>query len=218
MVVTAIVMVLLLSCGLVLVDGDTIPHRPVPWLAIGLTGLAVVGIVLQAVWHGAMAALDADPARTGWWRHGTAVFLQNGGPAGVVFNLVSLAAVAALAQWAWGRRWFVGLVAAAIVVPPLVGATFGGAPHDDPSTFAGSSGLTFFLAGTFAGALVFRGRSASDRALGVGAVAAAVVAWVWLSDAHGLVAAEGALVGALVAGLSSARASTPARSVSRSAG
>jgi hypothetical protein len=195
---TAVVMVLLIASGLVLVDGDTIPHRPVPWCAVGLTALAVAGVVLQAVWPGATAALDADPARSGWWRHGTAVLIQNGGPAGVVFNLVTLAAVAALAQWWWSAGPFVALVGCAVVVPVVVGAVLGGTAPDDPSTFAGSSGLTFFLGGTLAGALVVRGPG-RRRLLGAGAVVAATAAWSALGDAHGLVALEGAALGVLAA-------------------
>jgi len=198
LVVTAALMVVLLLCGLRLVDGDTVPSRPVPWLAVGLTALAVAGVVLQHVWPGATDALDADPARSGWWRHATAVLLQDAGWGGVVFNLVTLAAVAALVQWHWGWRLGLGLVVAAAAVPVLVGV-LAGTGSDDPRDWAGSSGLTFFLAGSLAGAALVGGPRAA-RALGALAGALALGAWAWLGDAHGLVAAQGLVAGAALAG------------------
>ncbi|MDM7856572.1 hypothetical protein [Cellulomonas alba] len=204
LVVTAALMVVLLLCGLLLVDGDTIPSRTVPWLAVALGALAVGGVVLQHAWPGATAALDADPARSGWWRHGTAVLLQDAGWPGVVFNVLTLAAVAALVQWHWGWRLALGLVIGGAAVPVLVGAVAGAvAGSQDARDWAGSSGLTFFLAGSLAGAALVVGH-AGARALGVLAGVVGLAAWLWLADAHGLVAVEGLVVGAMCAGVSAA--------------
>jgi hypothetical protein len=212
--VTAALMAVLLLCGLLLVDGDTIPARPVPWLAAALTALALAGVTLQHVWAGATPALDADPSRTGWWRHATAVFLQDGGWGGVVFNLLTLAAVAALAQWHWGWRVALGLVVAGGAVPVLVG-TLAGAGADDPRDWAGSSGLTFFLAGSLAGAALVVG-PAGARGLGVLTAAGGLGAWGWLADAHGLVAVEGLVLGVAVAGALALRRGAPADRSGRS--
>src|SRR5690242_7379198 len=100
---TAALLVLMLRTGVLLVGESTIRHRPVPWAAVALTGLAVGAVLLQASWPGAMDALDNDPRRTGWWRVVTSVFMQNGGVFGAVWNIATLAAISALAQWLW--RW-----------------------------------------------------------------------------------------------------------------
>jgi len=194
LVSTAVLAALLLGCGVTLVGEDRLRSPTVPWFAAGVTALAVVGLVVQHAWAGATTTLDADPARAGWWRHGTATFLQNGTAAGVAFNLVTLTAFAALAEWAWGAITAAVLFAAGIVVPVVVGALLAVGPSDDPRSWMGSSGATLFLGGTLAGALLVRG----PRRMATGALVVAVAAWFLLGDAHGLVACYGTLLGVLL--------------------
>lgn len=214
LVSTAVLAALLLGCGVTLVGEERLRRPTIPWFAIAITSLAVVGLVVQHAWAGATTALDADPSRAGWWRHGTATFLQNGGAAGTVFNLVTLAAFAALAEWAWGTLTAAALFVAGIVVPAGVGALLAVGPADDPRGWMGSSGATLFLAGTLGGALLVRG----PRGMAVLALVVAAVAWFVLGNAHGLVACYGTILGGLVEGARVRRAITRRRRRPSSAG
>ena len=92
--VTGLLLGLTFNGGMALV-GDH-PRR-VPWFAAALTAVAVGGVLLQLLWPGAMDALDHDPSKTGWYRVITSTFMQNGGTAGIIWNLVTIAAIGALA-------------------------------------------------------------------------------------------------------------------------
>ncbi|MFF2193658.1 hypothetical protein [Streptomyces sp. NPDC058157] len=196
-VTTAALMVVMFNCGLGAVGRDTLRSRPLPWAAIALTGLAVGGVVLQLVWSGAMDALDADPAKSGWWREFTSVFLQNGGFSGGLWNLVTLAAVAALAQWYWGAPLTLGFFLAGIVLPGRIDALLGfgdgpgAGPGADPRNFAGSSGATYFLGATLALALLTRTRLPKERALAAAVPVLGLAMWLAQENGHGLVAVYG---------------------------
>ncbi|WP_345525040.1 hypothetical protein [Streptomyces echinatus] len=134
-VTTAALMIMMVNCGLGVVGRDTVRGRPIPWAAVILTAIAVGGVLLQMVWSGAMPALDADPTRSGWWREFTSVFLQNGGVFGALWNLVTLAVVAALAQWYWGGPLTLGFFVAGIVLPGRIDSLLGfadGPQHRPP--------------------------------------------------------------------------------------
>jgi membrane associated rhomboid family serine protease len=193
---TPILMVLLLKAALTLVDPATIRSRRIPWAAAVLSALALAGVVVQLVWPAAMTTLNDDPAKAGWWRVVTSVFMQQG-IAGTVFNIVTLAVVAALAEWFWGPTLTLALFAGGAVLPhhlgSLLGATTSGT---DPRNFYGSSGATYFLAAALAATLLDRGRRERLRALSIPIIGLAV--WMTVSNAHGLVAAEGFVIGAIV--------------------
>lgn len=190
---TAALMVMMINSGLALGPAR---GRPIPWVAVGLTALAVGGVVIQLVWSGAMDALDNDPAKTGWWRVVTSVFMQNGGAAGAVWNIATLATVAALAQWFWGGPLTVALFAGGIFLPERVDALLGmGGPSTDPRNFAGSSGATYFLGATLATALLMRTRLLKERLLAVSVPLLGLVMWFAQSNGHGLVAAYGFAAG-----------------------
>lgn len=214
-VVTAVLMLLTLRAAATLVDPrSAVAARTVPWAAVVLVGLAVTGLVVQAVWSGAMATLDDDPARSGWWRPLTAVFLQNGGVAGTTWNLVTLALVAAAAGLWWGDVLTVVLFAAGTLLPGLVdgavgtllealpgssGADVVATSAADPRNFVGSSGATYFLAATLAAAVFLHGSAPVRERLVAGFVPVlGAVAFVVVDDAHGLVTAEGFVVGLVV--------------------
>ncbi|MEU9125782.1 hypothetical protein AB0C96_39225 [Streptomyces sp. NPDC048506] len=196
---TAALMVLLFKSGLALIGEGTIRRRPVPWAAVALTAVAVGAVVLQLSWSGAMGALDGDPRKSGWWRVVTSVFMQNGGAFGAVWNLVTLAVIAALAQWFWRGPLMMALFAAGILLPQQIDALFGETAHStDPRNFAGSSGATYFLAATLAAGLLLTSTDTKERLLAVSVPAAGAAMWIAQDNGHGLVACYGFLLGAAV--------------------
>ncbi len=196
---TAALLLLIAQAGLALVGRDTIRGRSIPWVAVALTALAVAGVVLQLTWPGAMDTLDNDPSRPGWWRVLTSVFMQNGGVAGAVWNIASLAVIAALAEWFWGRTVTLGLFLAGILLPQHIDALLGiaGGPVD-PRNFAGSSGATYFLGATLASPLLIRTRVPKERLLAAAIVLLGLAMWFGQENGHGLVAVYGFVLGAVV--------------------
>ncbi|TCO62793.1 hypothetical protein [Actinocrispum wychmicini] len=196
---TALLMVVMVNSGLALVGRDTITRRPIPWVAIALTGLVVIGVVLQLTWSGAMAALDNDPAKTGWWRVVTSVFMQNGGIVGSAWNIATIAIVAALAEWFWGGSITLALFLAGILLPHHIDSLLGIASvSSEPRNFAGSSGVTYFLAATLAVPLLVRTRVTKERLIAAGVVVLGLVMWFAQDNAHGLMAVYGFVLGAVV--------------------
>ena len=196
---TAALMIMMINCGLAVVGRGSVRGRPIPWAAVGLTALAVAGVVLQLCWSGAMSALDHDPAKTGWWRVLTSVFMQNGGVTGAIWNIATLAIVAALAQWFWGGGLTVILFLVGILLPERIDALLGlGGPSTDPRNFAGSSGATYFLGASLALALLTRTRTRKEQALAIGVPALGMVMWLLQDNGHGLVAVYGFALAALV--------------------
>jgi hypothetical protein len=206
--VTAALMVLLVKSGAALVGIESAADarsRRFPWAAAVLVGIAVAGVALQLAWPGAMAALDDDPARSGWWRPATAVFLQNGGVVGVLFNLVTLALLAALAHWYWGGLLTLGLFVAGFLAPQYIGELIGQTGgSNDPRNFVGSSGATYFLGATLAAALLvqaLRRAAYRDALLAASVPALGLITWFAQENGHGLVAVYGFVLGAALAGL-----------------
>ncbi|MEV1245270.1 hypothetical protein ACIBO2_02735 [Nonomuraea sp. NPDC050022] len=200
---TAALMVMMINCGLGALGGgpvrDMVRGRPVPWVAVVLTTLAVAGVVLQLSWPGAMAALDHDPAKSGWWRVFTSVFLQNGGVGGAVWNIATLAIVAALAQWLWGTWTSAILFLAGVLLPERIDALLGmGGPSTDPRNFAGSSGATYFLGASLALALLTLTRAVKQRVLAVGVPVLGLFMWFLQDNGHGLVAVYGFALAVLI--------------------
>ncbi|MGW7006862.1 hypothetical protein ACWGCW_29635 [Streptomyces sp. NPDC054933] len=155
--------------------------------------------MLQLSWSGAMDALDSDPRRTGWWRVVTSVFMQNGGLLGTVWNIVTLAVIAALAQWFWRGPLMLALFAGGILLPQQIDALFGEAARNtDPRNFARSSGATYFLAATLAAGLVLTSTDTKERLLAVSVPAAGLAMWLAQDNGHGLVACYGFVLGAAV--------------------
>lgn len=201
-VTTAALMVMMVKCGLTALGDvpvrDLVRGRPVPWVAVVLTALAVAGVAVQLCVPGAMDALDHDPARSGWWRVLTSVFMQNGGVAGVVWNVATIAVVAALAQWLWGGWTAAALFLAGVLLPERVDALLGlGGPGTDPRDFAGSSGATYFLGASLALALLTRAPGGKRLALAAGVPALGLLMWFLQGNGHGLVAVYGLAAAAL---------------------
>ncbi|MEU5540232.1 hypothetical protein [Streptomyces sp. NPDC020362] len=193
---TAALMVLMFKSSMLLIGEDTICRRPVPWAAVALTAVAIGAVALQASWSGAMDALDSDPRRAGWWRVVTSVFMQNGGFFGGAWNIVTLAVVAALAQWFWGGPLMLTLFAGGILLPERIDALFGEtAPSTDPRNFAGSSGATYFLAATLTAALLLTAKNTRTRLLAAATPLAGLAMWLAQDNGHGLVSCYGFLLG-----------------------
>ncbi|MEU8585998.1 hypothetical protein AB0C59_03160 [Streptomyces sp. NPDC048664] len=198
-VTTAALLILMFKGALALIGEDALRRPPIPWVAVALTAVAVGGMVLQHSWAGAMDALDDDPRRSGWWRVVTSVFLQNGGVLGAAWNIVTLAVVAACAQRFWRGPLTVALFAAGILLPERVDALFGDTGHStDPRNFAGSSGATYFLAATLAGALLLCAPAVKDRLLALSVPVAGLAMWLAQDNGHGLVAVYGFVLGVVV--------------------
>jgi hypothetical protein len=183
-----------------LVGPSTIRQRRIPWFAIGLTGLAVLGVLVQLSWAGAMDAFDSDPARTGWWRVFTSMFMQNGGLIGTAYNLLTLAVIVALAEWFWRGPLMLVLFVAGDILPHyldlLIG--IGASPSTDPRNFAGSSGVTYFLGATLVGAALLAGLGRRAVLVAVTVPAMGLALWFAQENGHGLVAVYGVVIGAVV--------------------
>ncbi len=207
---TAALMVLMAKSGRAAVGEGPLRGRPFPWAAAVLTVLAVAGVALQLSWPGAMEALDADPAENGWWREFTSVFMQNGGVGGVLWNLATLALVAALAHWCWGGTLTLLFFLSGILLPERLDTLLGigGDAGTDPRNFAGSSGATYFLGATLAAALLTRVHGATagagagkERVTAVAVPVLGLAMWLTQENGHGLVAVYGFVVGAGAAGV-----------------
>lgn len=194
---TAALMVLLVRSAVLLVNPASLPQRRIPWGAVGLTVVAVAGVVVQISWRGAMAALDHDPSRSGWWRPLTATFLQ-AGVTGTIWNLITLAVLAAFAEWFWGTPLMAALFLTGALLPEhldrLLGATGG---SSDPRNFIGSSGATYFLGATLAGALLLRAQGRL-RLLALAVPTLGLATYATQDNAHGLVTCEGFVLGVLL--------------------
>jgi len=211
-VVTAALLILVVKAGQRLG-----PRKRFPAVSAVLTALILGGLLLQAAWPGAMDALDSDPSKHGWWRQLTSVLMQNS-ILGALWNVVSLAIVAALAEWYWGRLTAAALFLAGALAPHAIGLIFGlGQGSTDPRNWAGSSGATYFLGATLAGALLIHAGRGRDRLLAVAAPAVGLVAWFAQDNAHGLVVAYGAASGLLISAALGVRRATAAMRTQRSA-
>lgn len=216
-VTTAGLMVLMFKAGQALIGQGTVGRRRLPWAAAALAAIAIAAVITQLCWSGAMNAFDNDPAKSGWWRVITSVFMQNGGFLGAAWNIATLAVIAALAEWFWGAPLMMGLFTAGILLPQHIDSLFGEGDRasSDPRNFAGSSGATYFLAATLAAALLLRAGAPADapkhRLLAVAVPVLGLTLWFAQSNGHGLVVAYGFTLGVLVRLL--ARPSSPGSAV-----
>lgn len=196
---TAALLVLLFISARTLVGTETLTRRRLPLGAITLTGIAIAGVLTQLFWAGAMDFFDADPSRSGWWRPVTAIFMQNGGPSGAIWNIVTLPVIAALAEWTWGAPLMLTLFAGGALLPGYLDTLFGMTSYSgDPRNFAGSSGATYFLGATTAAVLFLRAHSIRQRLLSAAAPTLGLILWFAQHNAHGLVIVYGYVLGIVV--------------------
>jgi hypothetical protein len=169
-------------------------HR-FPVTAVVVSAALCLGSLLELFWSGALDALRNDPSGQ-WWRVLTAPFVQDG-IAGGVFNIVSAAVIVALAEWYWGRLisagvWLLGAWAPVGKVAGLFG--YHVSAHKVTVYTAGSSGATYFTAGTLCAALLLSGIG-RNRLLGLVGPAIALVMWAGFNDGHGVLFFEGFVAG-----------------------
>jgi hypothetical protein len=174
-------------------------RRRRPVAAIVITATLIAGCLLEVAWPGALSALRTGPA-SAWWQVFTAPFVQDGGVVGALFNIVTAAIIVALAEWQWGRliaaaSW---LTAAWAPIGHLAGlAGYHVSAANATAYTAGSSGATYFTAGTLCTALVCSA-AGRVRLLGLAAPAIALVMWIATNDGHGVLFTEGFVLGALL--------------------
>lgn len=169
------------------------PVRKVPLAT--LTALVVVGVPSVAqltVGPGLLDVLERDWLAIGdgqVWRLVTALVVQDGGPAGAAFNLISLAVIGTAAEKCWeAGRW------AAIALTAGVGAQFWGWVVQPVG--AGNSVAVFGLAASLAVVGLSSG-GWRPRVLGVTSLAASTVLLL-VGDIHGGAAALGGILGAVL--------------------
>ncbi|MDQ1415514.1 MAG: hypothetical protein QOF81_1127 [Acidimicrobiaceae bacterium] len=192
-VMESVAFVLLAKIGARQVGYRSWRGRRFPRAAAALSIVVAVPSVAQMLWPAIMHALDRQPNEVlhhaQIWRLLSAVFVQDGGAIGTIFNLVSLSVIAALAEWSWGWRRMLAifLFAGVLLNAQAVAFNLGG---------AGSSGATYALGASLAGVLVLTGSPRSRlRALACPLFGAAMFA---LGDAHGLAILYGAVIGAVL--------------------
>jgi hypothetical protein len=180
---------------------ELVRARRWPVVAVVVTAALVAGATAQALHPGTLAALREDSSAHQWWRAFTSPFVQDSGPIGVVFNIVSAAVVVALAEWFWGRWmaaaiWLAGAWAPIGDLAHLAGYRV--SPSDITVYGAGSSGAAYFTAGTLCAALLLAGRG-RDRLLALIGPAVAAVMWAVSNDGHGVIFLAGAAIGLVTA-------------------
>jgi membrane associated rhomboid family serine protease len=128
-----------------------------------------------------------------WWRLITPLFVQDGGIAGAVFNVVSLLLVGGVAEQIWGSKWTIGIFFVGGIVGDAV--AFAWQPIG-----AGNSVGNFSLAASVAVACLAPHAGRITRMAALLALSADVVL-VLLKDIHGAAAIAGITL-ALLAGRS----------------
>jgi len=137
-----------------------------------------------------LSALERDCARflSGeWWRVITPLFVQDGGVAGSIFNLVSLLLVGAVSERLWGSRRMLVIFFGGGVVGEVV--AFAWQPIG-----AGNSVGNLSLAASVAVTCLARRAGRMTRAIALLALSADAVLVV-LKDIHGAAALAGAILG-----------------------
>lgn len=168
--------------------------RWIPVSAVVITAALLGGARLQLLWPGAEHTLSRNGDHG--WQVFTAPFVQDG-VAGAIFNVVTASIVVALAAWVWGEWtaaaiWLVGAWAPVGDLAHLAG--YHVATDNTVAYSAGSSGATYFTAGTLCAAMLVWA-SGRRRWLGLIAPAVGLVLWFGLDDGHGVVTTEGFVLG-----------------------
>ena len=161
-----------------------------PWLTLGVMALVALGLAAQITSPGLLPRFERDAAAIAQgqvFRLFTALWFQDGGLGGGLYNLAMLGIVGASAEQYWDRRLWVILyfgVGLAIEVLALSWQPIG----------AGNSIAVFGLAGSILA--VTRGRELAIYVLrAVGVIAGLALAW--RHDIHGAAALLGAFAGLL---------------------
>ena len=144
---------------------------------------------LQFFFPAILSALQRDYVRFvggEWWRVITPLFVQDGGIAGSIFNLVTLLLVGAVAEYLWGSRRMIGIFFVGGLVSEVV--AFAWQPIG-----AGNSVGNFSLAGSVAIACLTPQAGRITRFVAVLALSADAVLVV-LRDIHGAASVAGVIL------------------------
>jgi rhomboid protease GluP len=181
-----------LACGLLHAAGMPRPARLFPIATVAIAGLTAAAFLAQLRFPALLVLFERDAGRIAVgqaWRLATALLFQDGGIAGLVFNLAFLVALGPLAERRWGpARWlllyFGGGIAAGLIA--LAWQPVG----------AGNSIAVLALAG----ALCASGLTSEGAARTAAAIALlCAVALVALRDIHGPALIVGALARSVMA-------------------
>jgi membrane associated rhomboid family serine protease len=176
---------------------------PPPTVTLTLFLILAATAILQWTFPAVLLAFERDGRRIiagEWWRLVTALFAQNGGIAGTVFNLVSLLLVGSVAERVWGgRRWLVIFFAGGLLSEVV-------AVRWQPIG-AGNSVANFSLAATLAVLCVVR-RPAVAMVVAASSLAGGA-ALLLMRDIHGAATGFGAMIGLVLIGLDRRRQTVP---------
>jgi membrane associated rhomboid family serine protease len=166
----------------------------VPWATIATTAAVAAMFVAQTAWPPLLSAL----ARTRGllecgeiWRAVTALFVQDGGLAGALFNLTILLVVGSIAELRLGtRRWLIAYFGGGIATEFLALAW-------QPNG-AGNSIACFALAGALSVSFR-RGKGMALRSIAAAIALSASLMLLLLHDIHGIGFFAGAAIGGILA-------------------
>lgn len=169
--------------------------RRMPWLTLTVAAGLAMGLALQLAVPGVLAAGERDAARVlagQGWRLVTALFLQDGGLAGGLSNIVLLLLIGAAAEQVLSRPGWAAVYLAGGLAAELVALCW-------QPVGAGNSVATAALAGCLLLALPgpLRPRGAGALRLAAGLTLAALM---WQRDIHGAGGLAGLLAGAALRG------------------
>jgi membrane associated rhomboid family serine protease len=160
-----------------------------PQATLLLVLAVAVPTTLQFFFPAILPTLQRDYARIlrgEWWRLATPLFVQDGGVAGAISNLIGLLLVGGVAEQLWDRKWVLGIFFIGGLVGEIV--AFAWQPIG-----AGNSVGNFSLAASVAVACLTHQPSRSVRVAAL-LTLAADVALVLLKDIHGAAALAGAIL------------------------
>lgn len=166
--------------------------RP-PLVTIGIAIVTFVVSVLAEFDPTLLAALarDRDALLAGeWWRMITPLFAQDGGWAGLIFNLVALLVLGSATELLLGRRMLLGTYFGAGLVSEVAAYTI-----LQGQGFAGNSVANFGLAGLLA-VVGVASSAAGPRLFGLVSLVAGALLLVF-ANLHGVGYAVGAVIGAI---------------------
>ncbi|HET6595244.1 MAG TPA: rhomboid family intramembrane serine protease [Anaerolineales bacterium] len=157
--------------------------------------LLAIGIpsVLQFFFPALLSALERDYERFlqgDWWRLISPLFVQDGGVAGTVFNLIGLALVGSVAERIWNRRLLFIVFFTGGILAEIVGFLW-------QPIGAGNSVGNFSLAASIAVACLTRSAPKPVRILAILALGADAIL-LGLQDIHGAAAIFGGILALLM--------------------
>jgi len=172
-----------------------------------LTFVLVIGLsaIFQLFFPWVRPALERNAtlvASGEWWRLVTALFVQDGGIAGSIFNLVSLMLVGRVAEPMWGSRRWLAIFAVGGILSEVVALAW-------RPIGAGNSVANFSLAGAVSILCVVR-RTTRPAVFAAGIALASFAALLLLRDIHGAAALSGAMTALIFVSVSPDRVRWPA--------